>query len=270
MPTAQHPGKLLPRNTLAESLDAGKLGLTMIIKQVESPDIALAAKKSGYDAIYVDLEYGIIPESAVAPIAAAARQVGIAALVRIPSADAACATRCLQAGALGIVVPKVKTIDQVAALVKACKTAPLGTRAIDEDWFAGEENQRTIADKQAIMNARTTLIIMLESPEALALAEEIAAMPGVDIVHIGTSDLSQALGIPDRYDHPFIEEAYTRVIAACRKHHKVAGAGGMTSNRTIASKVINMGVRFMTAGNEWAFMMSAASERAATLRGLPL
>jgi len=95
----------LPRNTLAESLAAGQLGLTMIIKQVESPDVALAAKKAGLDCLYVDLEFGIIPERAVAPIAQAARQVGITALVRIPSADAACATRCLEAGALGLVVP---------------------------------------------------------------------------------------------------------------------------------------------------------------------
>jgi len=161
-------------------------------------------------------------------------------------------------------------MEQVRAMVKAAKCAPLGERAIDPSWFTGADAALGDDDKRARINALTTLVIMLESPEALALAEQVAALPGVDIVHIGTSDLSHSLGIPDQYTHPAIEAAYTRVIAACREHGKFAGAGGMTSNQSIAQKVIDISARFMTAGNEWAFMIAAASERTAALRRLPL
>lgn len=244
--------------------------ITLIVKQVETPEIALLAKRCGYDALYVDLEYGVIRESAVGPIAQAARKAGITALVRLPSADPACATRCLAVGMAGLVVPKVKTMDQVRSMVAAAKCAPIGQRPIDESWFTGEDAQLSADEKRARINAATTLVIMLESPEALAIAEDIAAEPGVDILHIGTADLSRSMGIAYQYDHPDILAAYRRVIAAARAHGKVAGAGGMTVNKTIAQTVIDMGVRFITGGNEWNFLQEAASARAAELRALPL
>ena len=93
--------------------------ITLIVKQVETPEIAVLAKRCGYDALYVDLEYGVIRESAVGPIAQAARKAGITPMVRLPSADPVCATRCLAVGMAGLVVPKVKTMDQVRAMVSA-------------------------------------------------------------------------------------------------------------------------------------------------------
>ena len=99
---------------------------------------------------------------------------------------------------------------------------------------------------------------------------EIAAVPGVDIVHIGSADLCDALGVPGQYGHPEVEAAYRTVIDACRAHGKVAGVGGMGNAPEVAKKVIRMGVRFITAGNEWAFMMQAARQRATMLRDLPL
>jgi 2-keto-3-deoxy-L-rhamnonate aldolase RhmA len=260
----------LPRNPLAQTLGAGGLGLAMIIKQVESPNVAMVAKAAGYDAIYIDLEYGVIPELASSLISVSARKAGISPLIRIPSADPECATRCLNAGALGIVVPKIKSIDQVRAMVKACKCAPYGERPVDESWFAATPTAWTMQEKQSIMNSLTTLIIMLESPEALELVDEIAALPGVDILHIGTSDLSDSLGIPNQFDQPEIERAFTRLIDACRRHGKIPGGGGLGTNQNVTRRVIQMGVRFITAGNEWAFMTSAATERAAALRALLL
>ncbi|GAA4328347.1 aldolase/citrate lyase family protein [Pigmentiphaga soli] len=264
------PRSPLPRNTLAEALGAGRLALAMIVKQVEAPGIANAAKTAGYDAVYVDLEYGVIPEPAATPISQAALKAGITALIRIPSADPACATRRLQAGALGIVVPKITSVDQVHAMVRACKCAPYGDRPIPEDWFAGDAARLSDDDKRAAVNALTTLVVMLESPQALALAEEIAAIAGVDILHIGTTDLTSSMGFPNQFGRPEIEQAYARVIAACRAHGKTPGGGGLGTNQEVTRKVIQMGVRFITAGNEWAFMAAAAKERAASLHAIPL
>jgi hypothetical protein len=68
---------------------------------------------------------------------------------------------------------------------------------------------------------------MLETPEAIERASEIAAVPGVDVLHIGTTDLCDAMGIPGKFTDPAIERAFERVIAACRTHGKTTGAGGL-------------------------------------------
>ena len=258
------------RNPLAETLKAGKLGLAMIVKQVQSGDIALAAKTCGYDAVYVDLEHSVIPESAAAQICITALNVGITPLVRVPSHEAHYATRILDAGALGIVAPHVETAEQARAVAKACRFAPLGERSVAGNWPHFAYAARPAAEVRELLNQLTTVIVMLETPQAIEHAEEIAAVPGVDILHIGSTDLCDALGVPGQFDHADIERAFRRVIEACRRNGKIAGAGGLGSAPEVTKKALRMGVRFVTAGNEWAFMMAAARQRASMLRELPL
>jgi len=120
------------------------------------------------------------------------------------------------------------------------------------------------------LNDNTLLIVMVETGAALENVDAIAAVPGVDIVHIGTTDLCDAMGIPGKFTDPAIERAFERVVAACRTHGKVAGAGGLGTATDVMQKVVRMGVRFVTAGNEWAFMLAAARQRATMLRQLTL
>ena len=249
---------------------AGRLGLAMIIKQVRSVDIALAAKTCGYDAVYVDLEHSVIPESDAAAICVTALAAGITPLVRVPSHEAHHANRLLDAGALGIVAPHVESAEEARHIVAACRFAPLGARSVAGNWPHFAYAPRPPEDVRRELNDQTTVVVMLETPTAVARAAEIAAVPGVDIVHIGSSDLCDALGIPGQFGHPRVEEAYRQVIGACREHGKFAGVGGMGNAPEVAAKIIRMGVRFITAGNEWAFMMQAARQRAAMLRELPL
>ena len=257
-------------NPLQNTLKAGRLGLAMIIKQVRSVDIALAAKTCGYDAVYVDLEHSVIPEHDAAAICVTALRSGITPLVRVPSHDAHHANRLLDAGALGIVAPHVESAAEARHIVDACRFAPLGSRSVANQWPHFGYAPMAPAEARQVLNEKTTVVVMLETPDAIEHAMEIAAVPGVDIVHIGSADLCDALGVPGQYGHPEVEAAYRKVIDACRAHGKVAGVGGMGNAPEVAKKVIRMGVRFITAGNEWAFMMQAARQRATMLRDLPL
>jgi 2-keto-3-deoxy-L-rhamnonate aldolase RhmA len=270
MPESKAAAGPVLRNPLAETFAAGKLGLAMIVKQVRSVDIAVAAKTCGYDAIYVDLEHSVIPEAAAAQICVTALNVGITPLVRVPSHDAHFATRILDAGALGIVAPHVESADEARHIVAACKFAPLGERSVAGQWPHLGYAAWPADDVRRLLNERTMVIAMLESPNAIEHAAEIAAVPGVDVLHIGSNDLCDALGIPGQFGHAKIETAFARVIDACRAHGKVAGAGGMGTVPEVTKKILRMGVRFITAGNEWAFMMAAARQRATMLRELPL
>lgn len=267
---AQNPSIPSLRNPLAETLKAGRLGLAMIVKQGHSVDIAVAARSCGFNAINIDLEHSVIPAAAAAQICVTALHVGVTPLVRIASHDAYYANRILDAGALGIVAPHVGSAEEARAIVRACKFAPLGERSVAGSWpHLGFQSWPAEVVRQ-VLNDASMVIVMLETPEAIERTDEIAAVPGVDIVHIGATDLCEAMAIPGRFTDPALARCFDRVISACRKHGKFAGAGGLANARDVMQKMVRMGVRFVTAGNEWDFMLSAARQRAGMLRQLSL
>ena len=254
------------RNPLRERLSNGDLALAMIVKQCRTADIAIAAHSCGYDAIYVDLEHSVIPEEAAAQICISAFALGITPLVRVPSHDPHYAARLLDAGAMGIVFPHVNNADEASRAVRACRFAPNGERSVAGAWPQLGYRAWPADQVRRAFDRSVTVICMLETPEAVANANSIAAIPGVDILHIGTNDLCDAMGIAGQFQHPRIDTAFEGVVEACRVHGKFAGAGGLGNDPAVAQKAIGYGVRFVTAGNDWAFMLAAARQRATSLR----
>ncbi len=255
-------------NPLMDRLRSGGLGLSMIVKQVQSVDIAIAAHTAGYDAINVDLEHSVISESAAAQICLLAQRIGITPIVRVPSHDAHFANRILDAGALGIVAPHVETAEQARRVVRAARFAPTGERSVASSWPHLGFRKYPAETVRRVLDEATIVVVMLESPAAIARADEIAAVPGVDILHVGTSDLCDAMGIPGQFGHPRIAQSLTHVVAACRRQGRFAGCGGLGNDPEVMQSMVALGVRFLTGGNEWAFMLSEATRRAQLLRGL--
>jgi 4-hydroxy-2-oxoheptanedioate aldolase len=110
-------------------------------------------------------------------------------------------------------------------------------------------------------------VVMLETPQAIANAEAIAAVPGVDVLLIGTNDLAMEMGIPGEFARSEIVGAYERVIAACRRHGKWPGMGGVYTEELMA-KYVALGMRMILSGNDLSVMMLAATQRAKALRSL--
>ena len=108
---------------------------------------------------------------------------------------------------------------------------------------------------------------MLESPEAIENAHQIAAIPGIDALLIGTNDLSLEMGIPGELGHSDIVAAYDSVIAACKTHGKYAGMGGVYKPELMA-KYIEMGTQLILAGNDISFLMESARRQASAVRGM--
>ena len=258
-------------NPLAARLRAGEIGLSLMIKHARTVDIALAAKTCGFDALYFDLQHSTVPEDAVAQISAAAVQAGITPLVRIPEGGYGTALRLLDGGALGIVVPDLSTAEQAREAVSYCKFAPLGNRSNAGRYPQFSYKALPAVQTREALNENTLLVVMIETGAALENVEEIAAVPGVDIVHIGSSDLSSDFGVPGENTHPKVLAALERVVAACRKHGKIPGMGGLSGgDGKPYEQVIKLGARFFSAANEWALMMAAGEERVRMLRALPL
>ena len=114
------------------------------------------------------------------------------------------------------------------------------------------------------------VMVQFENAAALARAEEIVAVPGVDMVMIGTNDLLADWGMPEQYEHPRVREAYAQTIAACRKHGKHVGVGGLASRPKLVAEFVQMGARYVSTGTDLAFLLGACAQRAKQVRDIAL
>ena len=191
----------------------------------------------------------------------------ITPIVRVPNGEYAMATRILDNGALGIVLPHVNSAEEARLAVEHLKFPPLGHRSMAGNAPQLDYQPVKASEYAATLNETTLIIAMLETPEAIERADAIAAVPGVDVLLIGTNDLCAEMGIHGDFGNPRVEEAYKTVIAASRKHGKWAGLGGVY-DETIASRYIALGAQLVLAGADLTFMLGAARARSSFLRNL--
>ena len=175
--------------------------------------------QTGLDYVILDLEHSPIGPEHVTELIPAAREAGLCPLVRVNAMDRGQFLKMLDAGAAGLIVPLVETVEQVRQLVSYAKFAPLGNRGYcpttDAGWGCGPAYEHGMEGYMSTANARTLLIPQCETAGCLAHIEEIVAMDGVDGIFIGPFDLSIALGIPGQFDHPDHIAAVARVRKAC-------------------------------------------------------
>jgi 2-keto-3-deoxy-L-rhamnonate aldolase RhmA len=110
--------------------------------------------------------------------------------------------------------------------------------------------------------------VQFESAEAIDKADEIMAVDGVDMVLIGTNDLLADFGLPGQYDHPRVRDAYTRALAACRKHGKHLAVGGFASRADLAAEYVRMGARYVSTGTDLGFLLAACTAKAKEVRDM--
>jgi 4-hydroxy-2-oxoheptanedioate aldolase len=107
---------------------------------------------------------------------------------------------------------------------------------------------------------------MIESAEALAEVDAIAAVEGVDLLFIGTNDLCSSLGIPGQLDHGTVRSAYAKAMDACRKYGKHLGLGGLSVHPKLVSDFIKLGARYVSTGTDLSFLLGAATAKAKQVR----
>jgi len=254
------------RNAALDRLNTGELALGVILRQSRTVDIAPIMKASGYDWLFLDLEHNSMDLDTAVQISVAALGAGIAPVARVPARQLWIATRILDGGGLGIVVPHVDTADEARAIAAALRYPPQGHRSVAGGLPHFGYEKKALAETCAEINAATMVVVMLETPQAIANADAIAAVPGIDSLLIGTNDLAMELGIPGGFADERIAAAYQAVIDACRKHGKHAGVGGI-ADEALLRRYIEMGVRLVLPGSDLAFMQAAASATAAKMRG---
>ncbi len=256
------------RNNVKEKLARDEVVASMTVRLVRQPEIAQIAKTAGFDTIYVDMEHSSASIETTSRICMAALAVGIAPFVRVPANTPEYITRVLEGGALGVIAPHVGSADEARAVVQAAKFPPLGGRSVAGGLPHLHFRTFPVNEAFAVLNDATTVMIQFENAAALGKAEEIVAVPGIDMVMIGTNDLLCDWGIPEQYEHPKVREAYATTIAACRKHGKHVGVGGLATRPKLVADFVRMGARYVSTGTDLAFLMGACGERAKQVRDI--
>ena len=204
----------------------------------DHPQIVEMAGRLGFDWVLIDFEHGAISPETLQAMVMAAESSGITPIARPASHSEQEITKLLDAGVLGVQVPHVNTAAEAEAIVKAVKFHPLGERGLAVGTrSAGYGIGISQAEFVAQANEATLVCVQLEELQALDNLEGICAVKGVDVVFVGPSDLSQALGYPGQHDAPAVQEtmrrAFARIIAAGKRAGTTAEAAHIRDYRSL-------------------------------------
>ena len=222
------------------------------------PSITETFARACVDFIGIDLEHSTISQEQAQRIIAAAHAGGAACLPRVSSHNKEQIARLLDSGADGVIVPNVSTPAQVAQIVNWCKYPPVGARSFGVARAQGYGC--TFDEYVAGWNARSTVVIQIESIRGAEAADELVAHEAVDGAMIGPYDISGSLGVPGELDHPRVTGAARLVIDACRRHKKGCGTQIVEPTAENVKAAFEMGYTFVVLASD-VFILWKWSER---------
>ncbi|WAM17629.1 HpcH/HpaI aldolase family protein [Rhodococcus sp. JS3073] len=217
----------------------------------------------GWDYIALDLQHGLIGYSGmVAGLTAIDASGSTVGMIRVESNDPTPIGRALDAGAAGVIVPLVNTAEEAAQAVAAATYPPAGVRS-----YGPMRSQLRIGPNPADANRDTVVVVMIETPQGLASVEEICAVPGLDGVYVGPSDLRLAVGGAHPND-PSVDDEFEAALVRVREAAAAAGiaAGIHTPDGAVAARRLAEGYTFATVASDLTHLKaaSAAHLKAAT------
>jgi 2-keto-3-deoxy-L-rhamnonate aldolase RhmA len=169
-----------------------------------------------------------------------------------------------------VIAPHIRSAGEAKEVVKAAKFPPLGERSNASGLPHLHYRSFPVTEAFAALNDATMVIVQFESTAALDKAEEIVAVDGVDMVLVGLNDMLTDWGLAGEYDHPRVREAYGKIIAACRKHGKHCGVGGLATRPDLVAEFVKMGARYVSTGTDAGFLLAACTHRARQVQEIKL
>jgi 2-keto-3-deoxy-L-rhamnonate aldolase RhmA len=246
-------------NPVKTKLLAGGHAFGLFAMEFFTPGFPQIVKAAGAEFILFDMEHSAAGIDVMKNQIALCRGVGITPFVRVPQAQYHFIARLLDAGAMGIMVPMVETVEQADLIVRSAHYPPAGRRGaafgIAQDDYVGG----SVPEKIASAHERTLLMLQIETERGLENLDAIAAVPGFDSLWIGFLDLSNFLGVHGDYGHPEYLEAIDRIVAAGRKHAKVLGTAA--PSEAFAKDYYAKGFRMIAHASDFGLMQSALSQR---------
>lgn len=253
---------MLGTSTLKARLRAGEpvLGL---INSIPSALMVEMVGYAGFDFVVLDMEHVSGNPETLEHAVRAAELAGVTPLVRVPAVCTASITRALDCGAYGILVPHVCSVEAARAVVQAGRYHPVGCRGISGGRTTGF-GRLPLGEYFGHANDQILLAVMIEDRAGVEAVDEIAAVPGIDMLLDGAIDLSQSYGVPGDHRHPDVRAAIERIAAACALHGKWFCTVPRTPDQ--ASGWAGQGVQAFLVGDDRAVAFRALKQHAMTHR----
>ena len=235
----------LRRSRTLELLRAGKIVMSVKLNTAD-PRITEMAAMMGFPCIWVDMEHTpndyFVTENQIR----AAKIYDTDILVRVPRGSYSDYIRPLELDASGIMVPHVMSVEDAKKVVHMTRFHPIGRRPMDGGNADGNYgNIPSAAEYNRQANEQRFTIFQIEDPEAMDQIEEIAQVPGYDMLFFGPGDFSHSIGHSGEEDHPEVVAGFKKVAEAARKYGKFAGTVGDPAS---AQKLVDMGYQFINLG----------------------
>jgi len=248
-------------NSLKKRIRGGERLLGTFLR-INSPELVEIMGFAGFDFVIVDTEHGPFGIESAAHLVRAAEAASISPLIRVAENRDNDIFKALDTGAEGIIVPRTCTREEARKAVAAAKFSPMGIRGACPRVRAARYTAIPAARYYSSANEDTVVILLVESPEGVAELPGMLEVPGVDVVMVGATDLSHALGVPGQYEHPAVQAEIDRVIKEAEIRRIAVGmvARGLEEARSLLSR----GVRFIVfSGDETIFYQACRQAREA-------
>jgi len=224
---------------------------SFIVEHAGISTVRIAAS-AGADFLIFDGEHGPMDPVSMRDAVAVSTMLNVDAFVRVQNVESELLPQSLDAGARGIVIPNVQSVQEARRAIERAKFPSTGRRgaafgSAQDGYAAGD-----IALKVSRANGRTMILCMIESPAGAAQADRIASIEGIDALWFGYIDFSIAAGIPGQIGHESVVAAAERVAAACRRHGKRAGV--MVTSAAELARYVERGFDLIAFGSD-AFVM---------------
>lgn len=244
------------RGLLAKKIRSGQVTCGAFVGLNGGIATAEVLAAAGLDWVLIDLEHGALSESDIGSVVAATGAYGCATLVRVETPDRIRIGKVLDAGAAGIMLPRIQSLREIEEVLPFVSYPPKGCRGVAtynraSAWGAETENLDTANDE-------TLMLVQIETQGALDGVEDIAAHPGVDVLFVGPLDLSYALGAPRDFNSLEFLKALERVVAAGELHRKSVGI--LASDLATLERRAQEGFTFLAHGSDSTLLMQSAQQ----------
>jgi 4-hydroxy-2-oxoheptanedioate aldolase len=232
---------------IKQMLADGKVVRAFGFGQLLSPKlIEVVGEHGGFDALWLDYEHGGLSMKDIELATLAARAYGMDHFVRLPATDYASVMRPLEAGAGGVMISMVRSAADAEQAVRWAKFWPRGERGLNGGNRDGRFGLVPLAEYTARANAETFVGVQIETAGALESLAEIAAVPDVDLLFVGPSDLSQVLGVTGDFENPKCLHAIETLARTCALAKKPWGI--FSRGPDYASRMRGLGCQLFVLG----------------------
>jgi 2-dehydro-3-deoxyglucarate aldolase len=240
--------------TLRAKLQAGQPSVGSWL-QIPSPDVAELVASGGFDWVAIDTEHGAVSRHQLPDLMRAIELHGALPLVRVSHPDPRPCQQALDAGAGGVVVPRIEDAATLREIIAGCQWPPAGRRGVGfsrANVFGKHFEAYKGEAKQPLVVAQ------VESKKAVDNIESLTQVAGVDAIMVGPYDLSASLGLTGEIGHARVQDAVATVVRACQKAGVPSGIHVVNPDAKLLSSAVDAGHRFIAFGVDAVFISSVA------------